>query len=76
MTTTIVSALCLGCGHETTDETDLELWNGYGDCPKCYASHAIWSLDSGRITDVFADQEAGVLTETTVREPFAATPTV
>lgn len=49
-TADIAKAECLACGHSTTDPLDLELWNGYGDCPKCLTTgYSRWTLLDGTV---------------------------
>lgn len=48
---TAVAAECKICGFTTTDETQLEMWNGYGDCigPEHFADieHMVWTRSDG-----------------------------
>jgi len=51
--TTIIEAICLDCGYETTDKYEIEAWNGYGDhgegSQDCEKSR--WKMSDGTITD-------------------------
>jgi hypothetical protein len=51
--TTIIKAICLDCGYETTDQYALEAWNQYGDhgadSQDCERSR--WTISDGTITD-------------------------
>jgi hypothetical protein len=54
---TIVRAVC-ACGYTSSDPTDLELWNGYGDhaAPGTIYDHGhrvtVWTLSDGATTVV------------------------
>lgn len=67
----ITKALCLTCGYASNDDTTLEMWNDYGDCPSPAHSEdtetTLWVLSDGSIARVsHSDEGAAPQQEHTV----------
>lgn len=60
----ITKALCLTCGYVSDDDTTLEMWNDYGDCPNPAhdddSETTLWVLEDGSIARVSHDDEGNL----------------
>lgn len=58
----IAKALCLTCGFVSDDESTLEMWNDYGNCPgprhDVDEETTLWVLADGTVARIFDDYDA------------------